>query len=209
MARAHRSRRPPTLGKRCSVSSQAEAAQRSTMSGRRQRVTLPVRRATPPWAFSIALLVARCLYSDDGSLSRCKVQRRRLHSSSASRGSTDSAPVPLWEGDSGSALLFAAGPPELHAIPVDQRDAIFPDHRDGFALHRWDRTGNVASKGPQSGDLPLGVNRPLLSERLVLRHVRELTTAKATAQQEQQNNDPFPAQMRTPVPPLLDRTVSA
>jgi hypothetical protein len=49
-----------------SVSSQAEAAQRSTIAESRQRVTLCVRRRTPLWGLSMRLVVARHLWSDGG-----------------------------------------------------------------------------------------------------------------------------------------------
>src|ERR1700686_3630406 len=56
-----------------SVSSQAEATQRSTMEESRQRLTLWVRRRTPLWGLSMRLVVARHLWSDAGICSRCKV----------------------------------------------------------------------------------------------------------------------------------------
>jgi hypothetical protein len=51
-----------------SVSSQAEATQRSTMAESRQRLTLWVRRRTPLWGLSMRLVVARHLWSDAGIL---------------------------------------------------------------------------------------------------------------------------------------------
>ena len=52
---------------------QADATQRCTMSASRHRVTLCVRRSTPPCGLSMMLVVAKHLCSDSGILSRCKV----------------------------------------------------------------------------------------------------------------------------------------
>ena len=73
MANADRSRWPSILRKFFSLSSQAEATQRSTISRSRHRVTFAVRRATPLCGLSITLVVARHLYGEGGSFSRCKV----------------------------------------------------------------------------------------------------------------------------------------
>ena len=73
MANAHRSRWPSILRKFFSLSSQAEATQRSTISRSRHRMTFAVRRATPLCGLSITLVVARHLYGEGGSFSRCKV----------------------------------------------------------------------------------------------------------------------------------------
>jgi hypothetical protein len=60
-AKARRSLWPWMRWKRFSVSSQAEAAHRSTISAVRQRVTLRVRRSTPPCGLPMMLVVARHL----------------------------------------------------------------------------------------------------------------------------------------------------
>ena len=73
MANAHRSRWPSILRKFFSLSSQAEATQRSTISRSRQRVTFAARRAKPLCGLSITLVVARHLYGEGGSFSRSKV----------------------------------------------------------------------------------------------------------------------------------------
>jgi hypothetical protein len=73
VANAHRSRWPSILRKFSSLSGQAEATQRSTISRSRHRVTFALRRATPLCGLSITLAVARHLYGESGSFSRCKV----------------------------------------------------------------------------------------------------------------------------------------
>ena len=55
-----------------SLSNQAEATQRSTISRSRHRVMFAVRLPTPLCGLSITLVVARHLYGEGGSLSRCK-----------------------------------------------------------------------------------------------------------------------------------------
>jgi len=56
-----------------SLSSHADATQRSTISRSRHRVTFAVRRATPLCGLSITLVVARHLYGEGGSFSRSEV----------------------------------------------------------------------------------------------------------------------------------------
>jgi hypothetical protein len=70
VANAHRSRWPSILRKFFSLSSQAEATQRSTISRSRHRVTFAVRRATPLCGLSITLVVARHLYGEGGAARR-------------------------------------------------------------------------------------------------------------------------------------------
>ena len=73
MANAHRSRWPSILRKFFSLSSQAQATQRSTTSRSRHRVTFAVRRATRSADSRLHWFVARHLYGEGGSFSRCKV----------------------------------------------------------------------------------------------------------------------------------------
>ena len=89
--------------------------------------------------------------------------------------------VPIREPVRTSRLLFAACPPELGPVPVDQGDAIFPDHRDSLAFHRWNWMRHVALKSSECRDLLFRINRPLRSEKVFLWHVRELATAKASS----------------------------